>query len=62
MLSLRDKIHSTAEALLQSALMSKEACSSFAASCGFASVNLGGDHQVPGVEDLIKLALMGLKS
>ena len=34
MLSLRDKIHSTAEALLKSALMGEEGCSSFAASCG----------------------------
>jgi hypothetical protein len=33
MLSLRDKIHSTAEALLNSALMGKEGRSSFAASC-----------------------------
>jgi hypothetical protein len=30
MLSLRDKIHLTAEALLKSALMGKEGCSSFA--------------------------------
>src|SRR5271165_3331296 len=34
MLSLRDKIHWTAEALPKSALMGKEGSSSFAASCG----------------------------